>query len=209
MILYVDASAGVSGDMLLAAMRDLGLPAGKVRQSLRRLGSGAPRIAGDLIRWIQASRLEPSIKKNVLRVWMLLARAEAQAHRCSWTQVHFHQLSRPEAMKNVVGFCVGLAHFRIRRVTTGVIPIGNLWRDHSGRLRREPGPTASRLLERLPVKRSPVPFEWTTPTGAALLAAFASVRSVPFRVVRLGHAVGRLKSPGARRSLRLILGREL
>lgn len=202
-VLYVDTSAGVSGDMLLAAMRDLGLP-------LPRGGRGHrsfPVIAGDLIRWIRQSRLEPPLKKNLLRVWTLLAQAEGESHGCPWGQVRFHQLSRPETMKNILGFCAGLSHFRVRKVYTGPVPLGKLWRDPSGRLRREPGPTASLLLARarLPVIHREDPFEWTTPTGAALLAAFAAPNPPPLRVLRIGEGAGRLRSPGSQNRLRLIL----
>ena len=202
-VLYVDASAGVSGDMLLAAMRDLGLPR-RERDNLV-----FPALAGDLIRWIRRSRVDPTMKKNLLRVWTLLARAEGESHGCSWRQVRFHQLSRPETMKNIVGFCAGLSHFRVRKVYTSPIPLGKLWRDPSGRLRREPGPTASWLLARarLPVIHKEDFFEWTTPTGAALLAAFAVPNPPPLRVLRIGEGAGRLRSPGGQKRLRLILAR--
>ena len=204
-ILYIDTSAGVSGDMLLAAMRDLGLPL--LRSNRGNLAF--PDLAGDRIRWIRQSRLEPPIKKNLLRVWTLLAQAEGESHGCPWGQVRFHQLSRPETMKNILGFCAGLSHFRIRKVYTGPVPLGKLWRDPSGRLRREPGPTASRLLARarLPVIHREDPFEWTTPTGAALLAAFAVPNPPPLRVLRIGEGVGRLRPPGSQKRLRLILAR--
>jgi hypothetical protein len=207
MILYVDASAGVSGDMLLMAIRDLGLPDSKVAGALRRLGPGAPRRAGELIRWIRSSRLQTSLKKNLLRVWSVLARAEALSHRCPWPRVRFHQLSRPEVMRNTLGFCAGLSHFRIRKVYTGPVPMGKLWRDPSGRVRRESGPTASLLLvrARLPVKWTDDPFEWTTPTGAALLAAFAAPNPPPLRLLGIGHGIGRLRSPCSPKPLRLLL----
>lgn len=203
-LLYVDASAGAGGDMLLKAMWDLGLP-----KRLANLPS--PSVAGDLIRLIRESRLDPAVKRNALRVWTLLAKAEGESHGCPWDKVRFHQLSRPETMKNIVGFCAGLSHFRIRRVYTGPVPVGRLWQDHSGRIRKEPGPTASRLLRRarLAVQLRPEPFEWTTPTGAALLACFAAPNPPPLRVLRLGHGSGRLPAPGGPKPLRLLLAEAL
>ena len=52
-------------------------------------------------------------------------------------------------------------------------------------------------------------FEWTTPTGAALLAAFASGSAPPpFRVLGIGQGAGRLRPPSGHGTLRLLLGRE-
>ena len=217
-ILYIDSSAGVSGDMLLRAMLDLGLPASTVAQTLRviarersnRSDLPSPQMAGDLIRRIRQSRLKLDVKRKALRVWTLLAKAEGESHGCPWRRVHFHQLGRPETMRNILGFCAGLVYFRVDRVYTGPVPMGNLWRDPSGWLRRKPGPTASHLLalSRLPVRMTGDSFEWTTPTGAALLAAFAAPDPPLLRILRIGHGAGRLRPPGDLRALHILLARE-
>lgn len=209
MILYVDASAGVSGDMLLDAMLDLGLPRSTVEAPLKRLGAGLPTVAGPLLRRIKTAGLPAPVRDRLVRVWKVLAQAEGESHGCSWRAVHFHQLSRLQTMRNIAGFCAGLAYFKVGRVYCGPVPMGRLWQDHSGRPRKEPGPSATRLLtgSRLSVRHREESFEWTTPTGAALLAAFVSGSSPVFRAIAVGEGFGRSRQPGGRRPLRLLLGK--
>ena len=207
-ILYVEASAGVSGDMLLQAFLNLGLPLSEVRNNLRRLGKIS--FSSSPIDWIgrvRSSALNPGLKSRLIRVITLLAQAEGAAHRRPWKEVIFHQLGRPDTLAALTGFCQGLAHFRIQSVYTSPVPLGRRHQDPQGAWKPVPGPATRWLLRRLPVDPRPDRFEWTTPTGAALLAAFASPRPAPpFELVRIGRGVGRNRSPQGKRALRLLLG---
>ena len=235
MILLVDCPAGASGDMLLAGMLDLGLPAAEVRHSLRALGlggaelraervrvggvrarrakvrcrgrAGLPREAGELIRRIRESALAPALRARVTRVFSRLASAEAAAHRVPAARVRFHQLAGADTLAAVAGFCAGLERFKVRAVHVGPVPVGAWHLGHQGKGIPRPGPATLHLLKGFPLRRREGRFEWTTPTAAALLASFGSPAPPPlFRVERIGHAAGHRAAPGGPLPLTLLLG---
>lgn len=236
MLLYIDCAAGLSGDMLLAAWLDMGLPLGKLQRVLRQLGllrisvevrriqrAGVsatrlqvqsenknlffPRQAEELLQWINRSRLDPPLKQKLLRTVTLLAQAEGKVHGVPWRRVAFHQLAEVDTLVSLVGFSVGLAHFHVGTVYSSAIPIGSVYQDPHGRWRPHPGPAVQLLLRRFPTYTREERFEWSTPTGAILLESFgSSKRPPPFRVERIGYGAGNGKAPGSVGALRMLLG---
>ncbi|MBI3322532.1 MAG: DUF111 family protein [Candidatus Omnitrophica bacterium] len=219
--------------MLLAGMLALGLPVGEVRRCLRRLGlagmelrvektrvgdaqacrarirwkrgTSLPREAGRLMRIIRRSALAPSVRKKTARVFSRLAAAEAAVHRVAVSSVHFHQLAEPDTLAVVAGFCAGLERFRVRAVHVTPIPVGAWHRGHRGKWIHRPGPATQRLLQGFPLRHGEGRFEWTTPTAAALLAAFGTPEPAPpMRVERIGRAAGHRPMEGP--PLTLLLG---
>jgi uncharacterized protein (TIGR00299 family) protein len=151
---YLDCPTGVAGDMLLAALFDLGLPAAVVEEPLERLGlAGAyalhaePGRSGGLrgLRltvetteadpphraWLElqeritASTLEPVLRERVLTVFGALARAEGAVHGVPPEQVHFHEVGAVDALVDVVGVCAGLLHFQVERLVCLPPPAGH------------------------------------------------------------------------------------
>lgn len=236
-ILYVDASAGVSSDMLLAALIDLGLPLSKLRRALNDLGLSnvhvrvnrvkrqgiraarisivrrsahpqLPRQAGQVIGFIRRSKLHPPLKADMVRLMTKLAHAEGKVHRCAWREVRFHQVGRLDIWVNFLGFALGIIYFRIEKLFVSAIPIGAYHQGHDGVPRSSPGPATGQLLKPFQTILRREPFEWTTPTAAAILSAFGSPDPPsPFRVVGIGHGVGHQMAPAGSRMLRLLLGK--
>ncbi len=234
MILLIDCSAGASGDMLLAGMLDLGLPPEEVRRWLRWLGlkaqlrvervridgvracrvrvraaAGAilPRGAGELIRRIRRSALPAAQRERVARVFSRLAAAEGAAHSVPPARVRLHQLAGADTLAAAAGFCAGLRHFGVRATHVTPIPVGARHLGHRGRWIDRPGPATLRLLRNFQVRRAEGRFEWTTPTGAGILASFASTAAAPpLRVERIGRASGHGRAPGGPGFMTLLLG---
>ncbi len=222
--------------MLLGGLLDLGLPLRKLSQALRQLGLSPVRITarhirregvratqvsigqeapsssnfrnpGEWTRWARRSQLSDPMKRSFRRAVMTLAHAEGKGHGVPFSQIRFHQLARADTWVSLLGFCLGLAHFRIDTVCVSPIPLGSSHLDPQGRSKAVPGPATSWLLKRFTIDRRKERFEWTTPTGAALLASFASpIPAPPLRVRGIGHAVGALRPPRGSTVLRLILG---
>ena len=150
----VDCPTGLAGNMLLAALFDLGLPQAALDAPLAALGlagayaidleerrSGGLRglhlaVRGlepdpphrhwaELEATIGAAPLEPQLKQRVLAVFGLLAEAEAQVHGQSAARVHFHEVGAIDALVDVVGVCAGLAHFGIDQLVCASPPAGH------------------------------------------------------------------------------------
>ena len=150
----VDCPTGLAGNMLLAALFDLGLPQEVLDAPLAALGlDGAyaidleeRRSAGlrglhlavrgleaepphrhwaELEATIAAAALEPQLKQRVLTVFGLLAEAEAQVHGQPAERVHFHEVGAIDALVDVVGVCAGLAHFGIHQLVCASPPAGH------------------------------------------------------------------------------------
>ncbi len=232
--LYIDPSRGVSADMLLAALLDLGVPAETIEAFARRVVPGRlriraervrrrsmgglrlwlhvrlrrplPRAAGDVVRAVERSPLPAAIRSQTARAWKVLARAEGRVHGVGWRRVRFRQVGGVDTWACFAGFCAGLARLGVKRVFVGPVRLGMYHRDHGGRPSRTPGPATLRLLKPFRLQRKRDRFEWTTPTGAALLAAFGTPAAPPaFRVLGIGHGFGHARAPGGPRALRLIL----
>jgi len=150
----VDCPTGLAGDMLLAALFDLGLPEEVVDGPLAALGLGQAyrlqrveamscglrgvrlrveltepspphRHWGDLRTQIAAAPLEPALQQRVLEVFTLLADAEAAVHGCPPEAVHFHEVGAVDALVDVVGVCAGLQHFGVTQLVCTPPPPGH------------------------------------------------------------------------------------
>lgn len=150
----VDCPTGLAGDMLLAALLDLGLPPERLHQPLARLGladryrlqvgeasSGGlrgQRLQVELLepdpphrtwRELQAmigrAALDPPLAERVLAVFGLLAQAEAAVHGIEPDQVHFHEVGAIDALVDVVGVCAGLLALGVERLICTVPPAGH------------------------------------------------------------------------------------
>jgi uncharacterized protein (TIGR00299 family) protein len=151
---FLDCPTGLAGDMLLAALFDLGLPelavhgplealglAGRYRIQIeegrsgglrgRRLGVESLEVEpphrpwGPLRQRLREAPLEPDLRQRVLAVFGLLAEAEAAVHGHAPEQVHFHEVGALDALVDIVGVCAGLRHFGVERLICGVPPAGH------------------------------------------------------------------------------------
>ncbi len=237
-LLYIDASAGLSGDMLLASLLDLGLPLSSVPQTayalklpplsikterVNRAGYSATRVS------IRARREDPSLRhadhlfrclreavgfsralrERIFKVVSVLAGAEGAVHGVSSREVVFQQLGRVDTLVAVAGFCAGLDYFGIDRVHVSPVPVGQWHQDHDGAWKAEPGPATVKMLKRFPTRFLKERFEWTTPTGSALIAALAKPGTAPpFTLLNVGYSVGHRQFPGRAGVLKALIGRE-
>ena len=154
LLALVDCPTGLAGNMLLAALLDLGLPEAVLAEPLAALGlaeayrfdcrearsaglrglqlevaltepSPPHRHWGDLRQQIAAAPLQPELQRRVLEVFALLADAEAAVHGCAAEAVHFHEVGAVDALVDVVGVCAGFLHFGIEQVVCTPPPAGH------------------------------------------------------------------------------------
>ena len=235
-VLYFDCFSGISGDMTLAALLDLGLPQEKLRQELAKLGVGnfsleifrgsrggiaalglevkvGPqeehhRHFSDIRKMIETSILSQSIKEKSLSIFQHLAEAEARVHGQRLEEVHFHEVGAVDSIVDIVGTAIGIDHFAPERIVSSELPMGRGFvRCQHGRL-PVPAPATLEILKGYPIKNVDVEGELVTPTGAAIVAALSSGPSswTNMKIDRIGYGMGRSDFPDRPNLLRLILG---
>lgn len=199
MIGWLQCSAGVSGNMLLGALVDAGVPLSVIAEAVEEVAPERVRLRADRVikkgiaatkvhvdavdstssrTWhnIRAMLVQTDVpgRNRALRAFESLATAEANVHGTSPEQVHFHEVGALDAIADVVGACAGFAHLGLDRLVVSPVALGGgTVRAAHGEL-AVPGPAVVRLLLGVPTYGGPVPVELTTPIGAALVTAWAS-----------------------------------
>jgi uncharacterized protein (TIGR00299 family) protein len=153
-LVVVDCPTGLAGNMLLAALFDLGLPPAVVEQPLAAIGlEGRFRLQleerrngglrglhlaveslerepphrhwSELQALITAAPWPEPLRQRVLAVFTLLAEAEAAVHGHDPAQVHFHEVGALDALVDVVGVCAGLLHVGVQQLVCTPPPAGH------------------------------------------------------------------------------------
>lgn len=201
-ILYFDCFSGISGDMTVAAMLDLGLDADKLKGELLKLdlsgyhievsqqtrgGIGGTyfqvavqdsvhqhgRHLPEIEAIISGSSLEPEVKANSMRTFRHLADAEARIHKVSKEKLHFHEVGAIDSIIDIVAVAVCMNWLKPERVLASAVNTGSGFVNCAhGRL-PVPAPATLELLKGFAAYGSSQPFELATPTGAAILKTYA------------------------------------
>ncbi len=199
-ILWIDGSAGASGDMVLGMLVDLGLRVDDLKRALaglpidgwslhdrrvERSGLAACKIDvsvpdephGRGWRQIQeivdAAPLDLPVKQNALAVFRRLIEAEARAHGRGFDEVHLHEAGGTDAIVDVVGACFGIHALGIERIVVSRLTTGFGSVACAHGVYPVPGPATLNLLRGVPVEAGPIEAERLTPTGAAILTTLA------------------------------------
>lgn len=233
-IAYFDCFSGISGDMVLGALLDLGVPEKVLLEALERLpvkgysfhvtqekrGAIAgtrvrieidhqpSRTFSDIESLILKSDLDDPVKEMSLDIFRRLAEAEAEVHQMPMDQVHFHEVGALDSILDVVGAAIGLHVLSIDKVYASRIPLGGGFvHTHHGVL-PVPCPATVLLLKGASVYDSGIKRELVTPTGAAILAALAqSYGPMPDMTLQAtGYGVGSHPASDPPNLLRILCG---
>ena len=233
--LYLDTFSGISGDMCLGLLVDLGLDPAALESDLRRLpldywrlevrqesrlGLGGTRVevicaAGhhhrgwsDIDAMLAAADLPEPVRAQARRVFRRLGEAEAHVHRVPIDQVHFHEVGAVDAIVDIVGTCLGLHALHLDEIICAPLPLSHgLSRGSHGALPL-PAPATLELLRGAPVRDAGSDRELVTPTGAAIAATLARFGALPeITVERVGYGVGGWDLADRPNLLRGIIGR--
>jgi pyridinium-3,5-bisthiocarboxylic acid mononucleotide nickel chelatase len=199
-IAYFDCFSGISGDMVLGALLDLGVPLEALLEELGKLpvegytisarkerrgaisgtrilieiGEQPHRHYEDIQNLIRSSGLSERIKEKSLAIFDRIAKAEARVHQVPLSHVHFHEVGALDSILDIVGAVIALEYLGIDRIEASALPLGGgVVKTHHGIL-PVPAPATVLLLEGLPVYDNGIKRELVTPTGAAILATLSS-----------------------------------
>jgi uncharacterized protein (TIGR00299 family) protein len=219
-ILYLDCFSGISGDMCLSALLDLGVPLDLLRQVVAQLGADilleARRVSKKGIQAIQLqvgtasdqptgrslrslqeilshSSLPAAIRERVESALLRLAEAEAEVHGTVPEEVHFHEIGGLDTLLDLAGTFASVSYLGVEQVLVSPLPLagGSIMTRHG--LLPLPAPATLRLIKNVPTYGVSLEAELVTPTGAVLAVSLASGFGPPplARWERFGYGAGK------------------
>ncbi len=223
MIAYFDIFSGISGDMVLGAFVDLGVPVKWLNEQLEQLSlpgvhirsqrveknhlssvsvfveesrDARPRDYKTIKSIISSSPLPHTVKEQSLKAFEKIARAEASIHSRELDTVHFHEVGGVDAIVDIVGAFLCANYLGIDEVHASRVTLGSGFVECSHGTLPVPAPATLAILKDVPVTSGPGTGELVTPTGAAVLTTFAvSYGKMPdMRITGTGYGAGKRKT---------------
>lgn len=151
----------------------------------------------DIVAMIERSALADGVKRRALTIFARIAEAEAKIHGMPVAEVGFHEVGAVDSIVDIVAAAIALEWLRPDRVLVSTIELGGGFvKCAHGRL-SVPAPATADLLRGAPTRLGTVPFEATTPTGAAILVASADAFTdrTDFTIERIGYGIGHKDGP--------------
>lgn len=202
-LLYFDSPAGASGDMMVAALLDLGVPLTKIKRELAKLPlrgvelnsyphrsrgirgtkfdvrvRNKPQTHRDFAaiqKMIADSKLDAEVRRRALSVFHRIARAEGKIHGVPTRKVHFHEIGAADSIADIVGACVALRELGAEKIVASrPLPLGSGFVDCEHGRFPVPAPATLEILKGIELTAGEEKTELLTPTGAALLREFCS-----------------------------------
>ena len=215
--LIFDPFAGISGDMTVAALLDLGLPLEWLRSFVAELNLGDIRVDAErvsrkgiactrlvlelphehahrhlhhVVKIIDGTRVSPEVRDRAVHAFTLLAESEAQVHGTTVQKVHFHEVGALDAIVDILSAVAGAAELGIERFYTRPVTLGRGWVDMAHGHFPVPPPAVLNLLHGVQVRDPEFEGECTTPTGAALVKALSNGDEPPVTFVPVATGFG-------------------
>lgn len=241
--LYLECYSGISGDMTVAALLDLGADGEILKEALESLSVHGFEIeisrvkkAGldacdflvkldaahenhdhdmeylhghkhihkhahehrglpEILEIIENAKISLRARETAIRIFRILADAEAKAHGVPRQQVHFHEVGAVDSIVDIVAVAVCLDNLDITEVIVPFVCEGRGTVRCQHGILPVPVPAVVNIMEahRLPVRITEVEGELVTPTGAAVLAAIRTASSLPeqFTITKTGIGAGK------------------
>jgi pyridinium-3,5-bisthiocarboxylic acid mononucleotide nickel chelatase len=230
----LDPFSGISGDMTLGALLDVGLDAEWLRAlpatlglsdvgvriaDVKRADIACKKVDFDIppqphgrhlkhIREIVARSPAPdTVKQRADAAFTAIAEQEAAIHGTTVDRVHLHEVGAVDAILDVVGAVWGFERLGVERVFCGAIATGDGVVQAAHGTLPVPAPATLRLLEGHAICPGPEGSgELVTPTGAALVRVL-SAGPPPSQYVplRSGFGAGTKELIGRANALRIIV----
>jgi uncharacterized protein (DUF111 family) len=215
---YLEGVGGLAGDMLLAALLDLGADAGLVRSAVARIGEpglslevsrvevdgeaachvrsiasshgGHGRHLHEVLAFVDRAGLTPRARDAAGRIFDVLVRAEAACHGEPADQVHLHEVGELDSVLDVVGIAAAWDALGAPALDVGPLPSGRGTVATSHGTLTVPVPAVREIARAagIPLVDVDVRGETVTPTGIAAAAALGRVQGAP--LTARGEMVG-------------------
>ena len=234
-IAYLDCASGISGDMMLGALVDLGVPLSNIQEKIDSLGlpscqlvteetkrcgfranklsvrhepEHAHRHLHHITEMIDGSELTPSQQTLAKNIFQRLGEAEAKAHGTTIEKVHFHEVGAVDSIADIVGCSVALDLLNLDKIDCSHVPTGHGFIKIAHGRCSIPAPATAELLKNIPIAASEVSAELTTPTGAAIVSTVvAEFGQLPeMKIEQIGYGAGDRDFKTQANILRVLVG---
>jgi uncharacterized protein (TIGR00299 family) protein len=141
---------------------------------------------------IQESSLNQKVKDLSIEIFYIVAKAEGKVHGKALEEVHFHEVGATDSIVDIVGAAICLDVLKVDKVMASSVQVGGGFVKCAHGKMPVPAPATAEILMDVPMKYNLVPFETTTPTGAAILKASVSefTDHQTFRIQKIGYGLG-------------------
>ncbi len=236
-VLYCDLFNGISGDMLLSAFIDAGMPVAVITDNISKVlnksefeistkkitSKGLTGIVIEIDEkplddrnfkkiesLIISSNLNDNIKNTSVTILKKLAEAEAKIHNQRLENVHFHEIGAIDTIIDIVGIASCMDYFRIADVFCSEIPVGSGAVKCSHGEYPNPAPATVELLKNYNIRVFDCNEEIVTPTGAAILSGLNAVQTnYPlFEIDKIGYGFGKKEFENKPNCLRIFIGKK-
>ena len=222
-ILYFDIVNGISGDVTIATLLDLGISKEVFLEEINKLNLGdefniniqeenengivgtkvevitkevnAHRHLSDIYEIIDKSSLNEYVKENAKKIFMVIAEAEAKVHGTTIDKIHFHEVGAIDSIVDVVSACILVDLLCVDKIYATTVPVGSGFVKCDHGIMPVPAPATIEILKDVPIKLNTVKGECTTPTGAAIIKTLCDdfVDVLELEVKQIGYGIGHKK----------------
>ena len=236
-IAYFDTIAGISGDMTLGALISAGVSFDELNKELQALGIGGfelqahhierngmvatkvdviiseqphyHRYLKDIEELIDKSTLTNNVKERSKKIFKEVALAESKVHNKDIEKVHFHEVGAIDSLVDIVGVSICLEKLGIQAIYSSPIKVGNggTVKSKHGAL-PVPTPATMEILKDYPILLTDIPFELTTPTGAAIIKTLSQgvLSTEKIQISAIGYGAGERALEQLPNLLRVFIG---
>jgi uncharacterized protein (TIGR00299 family) protein len=233
-IAYFDCFSGISGDMVLGALIDAGVPSNVIAdaiaslnlpitleiENVKRCGIAGTKVTvqaedqedyrflPDIEAILDKSSLTSEQRERAMAVFRCVAEAEAAVHGMPVEKVHFHEVGALDSIADIVGAVVGLESLNVDRFTASSVAVGSGTVKCAHGIMPVPAPATALILKGVPIASCPVKGELATPTGAAILKTYIQefLTSPAMTIDRIGYGAGTKNPDEQPNVLRLLVG---
>ena len=236
-VAYFDCHSGISGDMILGALVDAGVELKAISKGLGSLGLKGyelksrrvkrglfggikvdvvlspkahthSRTFTDIEKLLKRSKLPKVVIEYSLEIFLRIGKAEAKVHRTKIDKVHFHEVGAVDSIVDIVGGVIGMQELGVGQVLASPLNTGEGTVQCEHGILPVPAPATLELLKGIPCFSSGIPYELTTPTGAAMIGFWADAfQSLPLmKIQKSGYGAGSHIIKEHANLLRIIVG---
>lgn len=236
-VLYFDIINGISGDMTISSLLNLGIPKEIFLEEIEKLNlsdefdikidskneSGivgtivevitkethSHRHLVDIFEIIDNSELNDNVKDMSKRIFMTIGEAEAKVHGTTIDKIHFHEVGAIDSIVDIVGVSILIDLLCVDKICTNCVPVGSGFVECDHGIMPVPAPATLEILKGVPIKMNTVTGECTTPTGAAIIKTLCDefVTVIEFEPKQIGYGIGHKKFE-IPNMLRVVLGQK-